>query len=72
MNPLQLWRLWRLEKEVKKMDQKAILKIVVCALLAAATVAGTQFLGGAPVDLAAVGSAAVAAVIAYMQKQPHV
>lgn len=71
MNIMQLWRLWRLEEEVKNMDQKAILKIIVCAVLAAATVAGTQFLGGVPVDFAAVGSAAAAAVIAYMQKQPH-
>ena len=73
MNLLELWRTWRLYEEVKNMnlDSKALIKLLVCALLAAGSVAGSQYLAGDPVNAAASVSAAVAAVVAYLQKQPH-
>lgn len=71
MNPLQIWRLWRLYEEVKTMDTKALVKIVVCALLAGGTTAGAQYMASDSVNVAAVFSAVVTAIIAYLQKQPH-
>ena len=73
MGILQAWRLYRLYEEVKNMnlDSKALLKLLVCAVLAAGTVAGGQYVGGDPVSVSAALSAAVAAVVAYLQKQPH-
>ncbi len=70
MNPLELWRMWRLYKEVNIMDKKALVKLAIAAVLAAVSVAGAQYTASDTVNWSAVLAAAVAAVVAYVKQSP--
>lgn len=65
-----LWKLWSIQQEVKDMDKKALLKVLVAGLAAAAASAAASFLETDAVSLTAVGASALAAVIAYLKQSP--
>lgn len=69
-NPIKLWRMWSAYEEVKDMNSKALLKLAVAAGAAAVATGSAQYLATDTVSLAAVGSAVVAAVMAYLKQSP--
>lgn len=69
-NPIKLWRLWRLTEEVKDMKGKALIKLAVAAAAAAVATGSAQYLATDAVSLSAVGSAVLAAVLAYLKRSP--
>jgi hypothetical protein len=71
MNPLELWRAWRLWGKVKTMDKKALIKLGVAAVVAAVSAAGAQFTTSDVVNWSAVLSAVITTVVAYVQKPPQ-
>ena len=52
------------------MNVKAMLKVAVAALMAAVAAGGAQYLDVGAVSLPAVGSAVLAAVLAYLKRSP--
>lgn len=70
MNPLELWRAWRLYGKVQNMDSTALKKLAVAAVAAAVAAGSAQYLASDSVNVSAVISAVVTTVIAYVQKSP--
>jgi len=66
------WRLWSLYAEVKKMDKKALLKLLVTAVIAAVSVGGAGYLETETVNYAAIGTAILVALWKHMQNSPLV
>lgn len=66
------YRLWSLYGEVKGMDSKALIKVLVVALLAAGTAAGTPFLTDEPITISAVLTSCLTAVVGFLSKSPLV
>lgn len=70
MNPLELWRMWRLYGKVKHMDKKALIKLGIVAVMAAVSAAGSQYVASDTVNYSAVFSAVLTTVVALLQKSP--
>ena len=65
----ELLSTWNLIEE-KRMDQKALIKLGVAALVAAVSAAGSQYIASDTVNFSAVVSAVLTTVFAFAKKSP--
>lgn len=66
----EAWQAYIIWREVKDMNMNTVLKVACAALMAAVAAGGAQYLDAGAVSLPAVGSAVLAAVLAYLKRSP--
>lgn len=65
-----LWRLRTLYKEIKTMNTNALVKMLITAAIAAASVVGGSYVANDPISITAAINAALVAALAYLKQSP--
>lgn len=70
MNLIQMWRLWRMSKEVSEMDKKGLVKLFLVVAAASVGAASAQYVAVDSVSWTDLVSVAVTAAVAFLSKSP--